>query len=109
MDGAYHLAAAIRGGRPRDYARYERYTREHIANWQRIVGYFYDGRLFSLFLVGEQMAENVIGKITNPHARKHLPRIFTGEATTKTYSRKLLDFLIEYSLLDNDPRDLMVN
>jgi flavin-dependent dehydrogenase len=108
MDGAYHLHEAIRSGTTAAYARYERRTIKHIAAWQRIVGYFYDGRLFTLFKVGDQMAENVIGKLVSPHASKHLPRIFTGEATSKTYSRKLLDFMIEHALLDYDPRDLAV-
>lgn len=109
MDGAVHLCEAIRRGTAAAYARYERRTIKHIAAWQRIVGYFYDGRLFTLFKVGDQMAENVIGKLVSPHASKHLPRIFTGEATSKTYSRKLLDFMIEHALLDHDPRDLAVH
>jgi flavin-dependent dehydrogenase len=108
MDGAYRLAGAIDKGTPAAYSRYEKAMIHHIQAWQRVVGYFYDGRLFTLFLVGEQMAENWIGKLVSPHASKHLPRIFTGEATTKTYSRKLLDFMIQHALLEHDPRELMV-
>lgn len=109
MEGAYQLEKAIRSGRPAAFARYERHVLKHIQAWQRVVAYFYDGRLFTLFAVGEQMAENVISKLVNPHASKHLPRVFTGEASTGIYSRRLLDFMIRHALLDNDPDELKVH
>jgi flavin-dependent dehydrogenase len=109
MDGARHLMRAIEAGTPRAFDRYAQHSIDHIRNWQTIVNYFYDGRLFTLFKVGDQMAENFIGKLANPHARKHLPQIFTGEATDKFYSRRLLDFMIQHSLRGHEPRDLMVS
>ena len=109
MDGAVQLARAIARGRPAAFARYERHVLSHLSNWQRVVDYFYDGRLFTLFGVGEEMSENPLSKIVNPHAQKHLPRVFTGEAITGQYSRRLLDFMIRYALLDHDPKELMVH
>lgn len=109
MDGARHLARAIEVGTPAAFERYTRHTINHITAWQKIVRYFYDGRLFTLFKVGDQMAENIVGKLANPHARKHLPQIFTGEATDKFYSRNLLDFMIKHALRGHEPRDLMVS
>jgi flavin-dependent dehydrogenase len=109
MEGAYQLAKAIRKGSPRAFQRYQRHVLQHLRSWQRVVDYFYDGRLFTLFAVGEQMAENPISKVVSPHAQKHLPRVFTGEAITGQYSRRLLDFMIQRALLDNDPRELMVH
>ncbi|MCG8588803.1 MAG: tryptophan 7-halogenase [Proteobacteria bacterium] len=108
LDGARELARALLRGDPKSFARYERHVIAHVEAWRTIVGYFYDGRLFTLFKVGEQQAENVVGRLLNPHVSKHLPRIFTGEATTKTYSRKLLDFMILFALLDNDPATYQV-
>jgi flavin-dependent dehydrogenase len=108
MEGAQQLSKAIRSGRPAAFKRYERHVLQHLRNWQRVVSYFYDGRLFTLFAVGEQMADNPISKVVNPHAHKHLPRVFTGEAVTGQYSRRLLDFMIRYALLDNDPSELKV-
>ena len=109
MDGARHLVRAIEAGSARAFERYERHTIKHIGAWQTIVRYFYDGRLFTLFKVGDQMTENVIGKLANPHAKKHLPQIFTGEATDRFYSRNLLDFMIRHALRGHEPRDLMVS
>ncbi len=109
MDGARHLLRALEAGTTRAFERYARHSIDHIRAWQTIVRYFYDGRLFTLFKVGDQMAENFIGKLANPHARKHLPQIFTGEATDKFYSRRLLDFMIQNALRGHEPRDLMVS
>jgi hypothetical protein len=39
------------------------------------------------------------------HFRKHLPRVFTGEASTSRYSVGLVDFMCKHALLDNDPAD----
>ena len=109
MDGARHLVRAIEVGTAKAFERYERHTIKHITAWQTIVRYYYDGRLLTLFKVGDQMAGSFIGKIVSPHARKHLPQVFTGEATDGFYSRKLLDFMIRHSLRGQEPRDLMVN
>jgi hypothetical protein len=38
----------------------------------------------------------------------HLPRIFTGEATTSRYNSALLDFMIARALGGNDPREFEV-
>jgi hypothetical protein len=38
-----------------------------------------------------------------------MPRVFTGEATTKRYSLGMLDFMIRYGLRGEDPDALRVN
>jgi hypothetical protein len=76
--------------------------------WQRMVDYFYDGRLFTLFQVGEYVRQTWLGKLTNWHMQAHLPRIFTGEGTTNRYNVALLDLMIRYGLGGNDPRELEV-
>jgi hypothetical protein len=108
MDGAAELAAAIGDGRPAALRRYESHVARHLANWQRVVGYFYDGRLFTLLKIGELMRTRPVGRLLDFHFRKHLPRIFTGEATTHRYSVGLLDFMVRHSLLGNDPQRLAV-
>ena len=42
------------------------------------------------------------------HFRKHLPRVFTGEATAASYSVGLLNFMCDYALYNNDPEELAV-
>jgi flavin-dependent dehydrogenase len=108
MQGAEALAAAILDGRPAAFARYERQVLHALTIWQRLVDYFYDGRLFTLFQIGEYVQQNLVGRLTNWHMQAHLPRIFTGEGTTNRYNVALLDFMIRYGLAGNDPRELEV-
>ena len=108
MDGADALSRALREGSPAALARYEARVQRHLANWHRVVGYFYDGRLFTLFRVGEVMRTRLLGRMLDFHFRKHMPRVFTGEATTRRYSVGLLDFMVRYGLAGNDPGPLAV-
>jgi hypothetical protein len=108
MDGARALARAILDGSPRAFARYERHVLQHVRAWQRAVGYFYDGRLFTLMRVGEEARKSFLGALMAPHFNTHLPRVFTGEATTNHYSLGLLSFMCLHSLGGRDPRRLEV-
>lgn len=109
MDGSKQLAAAVLQGTPRAFARYERRLIAHIEAWRRAVGYFYDGRLFSMFKVKEEVQDTPLGRMVNPHIGRHVARIFTGEAATHPYSRRLLDFLVTYGLRDHDPAEYTVS
>lgn len=108
FQSAETLARAILDGRPEAFARYEREVLRALTIWQRLVDYYYDGRLFTLFLVGEYVEQSLLGKLTSWHMKAHLPRIFTGEGTTSRYNVALLDFMIRYGLAGNDPRELEV-
>ena len=108
LDSARELARAIEAGTDVAFDRYEEHVLHHIRNWQRVVGHFYSGRLFTLFRVGEVVRETFLGGLMNFHFEKHLPRVFTGEATTRRYSVGLLDFMCRRGLVDNDPEDLAV-
>lgn len=104
LQGAEALTAAILDGTPAAFKRFERQILRTLAIWQRVVDYYYDGRLFTLFQVGEYVRQTLLGKLTNRHMESHLPRIFTGEATTSRYNSALLDFMIRYAISGNDPR-----
>ena len=108
LQGAEALAGAILQGTSRALARYERSILRTLSIWQRVVDYYYDGRLFTLFRVGEVVRRTWLGRLTNRHVESHLPRIFTGEATTGRYNTALLDFMVGYALGGNDPRQLEV-
>ena len=108
MQGAEALANAILEGTPQALARYERTTLRTLRIWQRVVEYYYDGRLFTLFQVGEYVRQTLLGKLTNRHMESHLPRIFTGEATTSRYNSALLDFMIGNAIGGNDPSSFEV-
>jgi flavin-dependent dehydrogenase len=108
LDGAHALARAILDGRPAAFRRYEARVVHHLASWHRLVGYFYDGRLFTLFKVGEAYRHRMPFRLLDFHFRKHMPRVVTGEATTRRYSFGLLDFMARHGLAGNDPQDRAV-
>ena len=108
MQSAEALANALLDGSPQALTTYEQQITRTLRIWQRVVEYYYDGRLFTLFQVGEYVRQTFIGKLTNKHMETHLPRIFTGEATTSRYNSALLNFMIEYSIRGNDPREFEV-
>jgi flavin-dependent dehydrogenase len=108
LDSAWELARAIGRGSERAFARYQRHVLRHLRNWQRAVGHFYDGRLFTLFRVGNFARTTLPGRLFDPHFSTHIPRVFTGEATTRRYSVGMLDFMCEHGLMGNDPAPLRV-
>jgi len=109
FDGARELSRAlVAGGGERAMRRYEAHVFGHIRAWQRTIDRFYDGRLFSLFRAGEQARETRWGRILEIHFGRHLPRVFTGEATTRRYSVGLMQFMCRHGLLENDPAELAI-
>ena len=108
LDAAWELSRAILDGRERAFERYERHVLRHLHNWHRAAGHFYDGRLFMLFRVGNYVKGTALGKVLDPHFSTHIPRVFTGEATTGRYSVGLLNFMCEHGLAGNDPAELAV-
>jgi flavin-dependent dehydrogenase len=108
LDSAWELSRAILAGGERALAGYERHVLRHLGNWHRAVGHFYDGRLFTLFRVGNYVKDTFLGRLLDPHFTTHMPRVFTGEATTRRYSVGLLNFMCERGLAGNDPTALAV-
>ncbi len=98
MDGARALARAVLTGTPAAFRAYEQRQLQHLEAWRRVVGYYYDGRLFDLIKLGHTDDPNWIGRIVNPHVGKRVSRILIGESTTERYSRWLLDFVIRRAL-----------
>ena len=108
LDGAQALAKALSEGSAEALARYEKRVQGHLANWHRVAGYFYDGRLFTLIKLGDVKKNEFPWMLFDPHFRKHVPRVFTGECALRRYSVGLLDFMIRYALTRSDPRSLAV-
>jgi hypothetical protein len=108
LDGARTLAAAIRDGSQSAFAKYQARAIRNLDDWSRIVDAYYSGRLFTLFKVGEYVRHTWLGKMTDWHFRKHLPRVFTGEATDSRYSMRVVDFMLKYGLAGNDPAEFAV-
>ncbi|MBW2398451.1 MAG: tryptophan 7-halogenase [Deltaproteobacteria bacterium] len=109
FDSAKALATAIiAGGGETEMKRYEKHVIKHLGAWHQTIDHFYSGRLFTLFKVGENVKETIFGKLLNLHFQKHLPRVFTGEATTSRYSVWLVDFMCKHGLMEEDPTELRV-
>ena len=108
MQSADWLAEALLAGTPRALARYERRVAHNLACWQRVIGWYYDGRLLTLFRVGEIVRTTLPGRLLDFHFRKHMPRIFTGEDATNPYSLALIQFMVKYALAENDPDALRI-
>jgi flavin-dependent dehydrogenase len=104
MTSGESLAATILEGGTPAFQRYERGVIHHLKTWHEIVGYFYDGRMFTSFRVGEMMKDNPLIKLATRHINKHMGRIFTGLAARAPYSMGLMRFLMKYGLKDQDPK-----
>ena len=108
MRSAFALAEAISNGSPEAFKNYEQEVTHHLKIWHEIVGYYYDGRLFTSFLVGQKMRGNLLIRLAFPHINKHMGRIFLGAASTSPYSIQLLRILVKYGLKDEDPKAMAI-
>jgi hypothetical protein len=108
MNSAFALAKAISRGTPSAFQDYEREVTHHLKIWHEIVGYFYDGRLFTSFSVGEKLRGNFLMKLAFPHINRHMGKIFLGAASTSPYSIRLLRMLVKHGLRNEDPKTMAV-
>jgi flavin-dependent dehydrogenase len=108
MQSAVELAEAIGNGSAEAFKEYEGHVIHHLQSWHEIVEYFYNGRLFTCFHVGQMMKDNLLVKLSFPHLNKHFGRIFSGAASTSPYSLALLKFAMKYGLKNEDPKEMMV-
>jgi flavin-dependent dehydrogenase len=108
MHSAFALADAIQKGSVKAFKNYEREVMHHLKIWQEIVGYFYDGRLFTSFSIGEKLRGNFLMKLAFPHINKHMGKFFLGAASTSPYSIRLLRALVNYGLRGEDPKAMAV-
>lgn len=103
------LAKSLIDGSERALSFYQKETLRNLEAWQRVIGWFYDGRLLTLLKVGQFVRGTLLGRLVDFHFRKHMPRIFTGEDATNRYSLGLIEFMVNHGLVRNDPSELRVN
>jgi len=108
MTSAFELADAIQKGSPEAFQNYQKTVTHHLTIWHEIVSYYYDGRLFTSFNVGEKLRGNLLMKLAFPHINKHMGRIFLGAASTSPYSIKLLRLLVKHGLRNEDPKAMAI-
>jgi flavin-dependent dehydrogenase len=108
LTSATELADAIQDGGAAAFAKYERDVIHHLKTWHEIVSYYYDGRMFTSFRVGEMMRKHLLIRAAFPHINKHMGRIFTGVAGKAAYSMAMMRFLMKYSLNGEDPKKMEI-
>jgi flavin-dependent dehydrogenase len=108
MTSAFELADAIQKGSPEAFQNYQKTVTHHLTIWHEIVSYYYDGRLFTSFNVGEKLRGNFLMKLAFPHINKHMGKIFLGAASTSPYSIKLLRMLVKHGLRNEDPKAMAI-
>ena len=109
MQSAVELAHAIQSGSAKALEHYQSEVIHHLDSWHEIVEYFYNGRLFTCFYVGQTLKDNILVKLSFPHLNKHFGRIFSGAASTSRYSLGLLRFAMKYGLKDEDPAEMKIH
>jgi flavin-dependent dehydrogenase len=109
FEGARDLVEALLEGTDEALHGYDRKTQYSLASWHRVIGWFYSGRLLTLFRVGEYVRGTLPGRLLDFHFRKHMPRIFTGEDATNRYSLGLVGFMVKYGLARNDPTKMQID
>ena len=109
LQSARGLAAAILDGSAAAFERYEADVKENLDSWHKVIAHYYDGRLLTLFQVGERVRQRFWGKLMDFHFRKHMPRVFTGDDVTNRYSRWLVEFMSTYGIYGRNPDELRIN
>jgi flavin-dependent dehydrogenase len=106
MESARVLAGCIppRGGldagTPARLRRYGRWFARSLRHWQRLVDYFYDGRIFAIYTAGQAMSARHPGKsaeVIERHISSNLAGMASGAYTSRLYSRALLAALALHS------------
>jgi flavin-dependent dehydrogenase len=80
--------------------RYVRQMRQWHSSWRELIEYFYDGRIFRLFLSGRSVALlyskwNVI-RWLEKHTTHQIAAMASGAKTRSAYSRGLIRFMSKY-------------
>jgi flavin-dependent dehydrogenase len=91
----------------RGFDRYVAEVEDWHACWREMIEYFYDGRIFSLYEGGQQMAEQY-GKLALPrmmerHLTRQIAAMASGARTRSGYSRRLLKFATDRLMRDVAP------
>ncbi len=74
-------------------ADYQKKWKKQINSWKKMIAIWYNGRLFTNFLYGNDRLDSKFGKWIGKHAVKHFTSVFTGEAINNKFSMGLLKFM----------------
>ena len=103
MNGAFRFCSAFEQSSSSALETYQTDWLAELSSWQTIIDSWYNGKLLTLFKMGQTKRNTLIGKLINKHMTKHVTRIFTGEINSGSYSHKLLQFMNNYAIRGNEP------
>lgn len=94
LKGAFEAVKATENGSEAAFKKYQKDQLLELKLWQQLVDTWYSGRLFTLLKVGQDRLDTSFGRFAEPHIKRHLTRLFTGEAVYNRFSRTVLVFLL---------------
>ncbi len=99
MEAAEKLDTALAAGTARAMTRYESTMRKWYRTWADLIEYFYDGRMYSLYLAGHLMRQrrnNCVQRTVDRLLNKHIACMASGALTRARFSRTLLKFAAKF-------------
>lgn len=96
-------------------SRFEYYLTEfraQLVDWQTLIDYFYDGRIFALYRMGEAMKFKYPGKVSDfmeSHMTKLIASMAAGAKTSHPYNKSVLKFMTRFGLGGHEAAPYQVN
>jgi flavin-dependent dehydrogenase len=110
MQGGMLLAAAVLKGTPKAFAHYQEECAHHLKCWHEIADYFYDGRLFNSFVVGEDMKKkNMMLRLWMPYFQSKFAGIFTGAASNSPFYIGMMRWIVKWSVGKKNPEGMKIH
>ena len=108
MEAADKLDTALAAGKARAMARYESSMRKWYRSWADLIEYFYDGRMYSLYLAGHLMKQrrsNAVQHALDRLLNKHIACMASGALTRACFSRTLLRLAARFLTIGSVPAE----
>ncbi|HQW84567.1 MAG TPA: NAD(P)/FAD-dependent oxidoreductase [Ferruginibacter sp.] len=94
IKGTFEAVKAIENYNEQSLKKFQKDQLRELKLWQQLVDTWYSGRLFTLIKAGQDRLDTSFGRLVEPFIKRHLTRIFTGEAVYSSISRGFLAFVL---------------
>ena len=89
------------------FSRVEAEMEDWHRAWGEIIGYFYDGRMFSMYEGGTKLRENcrkwALPALMERHLSRQITRVVSGVGTRSRYGMGLISFTSRHLVWDVEP------
>lgn len=89
-----------------DLPAFEADMKRNLEAWMDLIGYYYDGRMFSTYFTGielERRYGKMLSQLFRPHVETRIACMASGGTTDARYDRGLIRFLTRYMISGSDP------